>query len=884
MDDRDESPHKQSHNDTTTEFANKQKELQTTVNTEAARSAIQINANEAESIIGTWETTPDSEGEDSDSMVQLPSPHPNERLVPNSKDQSSDKHDQDNCTSPQDVPRPDILWALTVSDKDKPDQSFFKDKPWEGVNNGLPGSDPEDDDEKKAVVVYYVQAEVRNKTNKEGNTLSTRRDEPADFQFGKDAQLIRRFWPMLKLLSKKLIRIMELLLDYYPDHLGDFDYYPSQEDNFVEFMYYYPELKAYFNTYVRSQPDNHPVDPKLDIGSCGDEEIAALSAKHLDFGALDVEKEPCDMATAYDIAVLLRLLAPMYRVRVVPTMTSRLLSSEPLVKYDTLWLLMRPGTLVYVQRSAFKSESSHRSRYESTRHEYSPYSHHEEDWSPLASDQERSAWIVASWFYEKRDTTVADEYLNVDRFEVDLWSIQYDGTSFQRVTRQAAVHRFEGSRAIKTLSIIPSDLHDRLDGGELRRRLEKRGQRYLSILRDSAAHREYEHPRSGYRGQIIVDPEAYIQYWFEYRELRLDPIADGGGGQRFRNLTNFTPSNSETFPRIREVYILLPRWIEGFGLKTKKWMIFEIDYISEKAPIPLPNQLDNELVLISDADKESLRTVLPKGEKSVGVSSDFVLGKGEGKIFLLYGPPGTGKTLTVECVANDTARPLLSLTAQDVGTRAEFDAETKLRQWFNLAAKWDAILLIDEADLFLEQRREGSLERNSLSTVFLRTMEYYKGVLFLTTNRAGHIDDSFISRITCPITYHPLSRETKGKITKKFVRKFEETGTIEVQPRAESYLIDHCTELNGRQIRNVLQNAVAMAEVQQRSEQLSAHNSGIVGQRTAVVSVRWHHVKAAVERQTEFRLYLDNLKGRDENARAKSKQDYLAAPPRSKEY
>ena len=314
-------------------------------------------------------------------------------------------------------------------------------------------------------------------------------------------------------------------------------------------------------------------------------------------------------------------------------------------------------------------------------------------------------------------------------------------------------------------------------------------------------------------------------------------------------------------------------------------MVFEVDGISERAPVPSSNQLENELVLTSDADKESLRTVLFKEEKFVGVTSDFVRGKGEGKIFLLYEPLGTGKTLKVKCVVNDTERPLLRLTAQDVGLTTTTDAEMNLRQWFILAATWNAILLIDEADLFLEQRREGSRDRNSLSTVFLRTMEYYEGVLFLTTNRVGHIDDSFISRITCSIAYSPLSPEAKSKIARRFIRRFEETGTIEVEPRAECYVIEHSSELNGRQLRNVLQNAVALAEVQQRSERKSTHQSGLTGQplqAPEVIVVKWQHVKAAVERQRQFRLNLNDLKGKDENARARSKQDYVSAPPTPK--
>jgi hypothetical protein len=782
----------------------------------------------------------------------------------------------DGASSKQETKRPDILWCLEVSEEGKASRKFFKDTwTWKGIYNGLPGSDPEDD-EQKAIMFYHVDAKVLDKTNKSGNTSSTWRDEPVDFQLGRDAELIQRFWPAIRLESKGLIRTMEQLLDYYPDHLGDYDYYASSKDVFEEFMYYYPELKAYFNSYVQSLPRDKPLDARLDIGSCGDEEIAAVVQQHLDFGALDMGKNPCDEATAYDLAVLLRLLASMYRVNVVPTMTARLLSPEPLVKYESLWLLMRPGTLVYVQQSAFKTDNKRG-------HRYRPG---EDDLS--GEDKERSAWIVSSWSYEEGDLQAVDVYCHVDRLKIELWSIQYDGTFFQRISRDITVLRFDGSRAIKTLQIVPADIQDKADGGKLRRRLENRGRKYLTILREPAAYREYNSLRSGYNGQIIVDPETFMQHanvtYDEY--VRLEPIVDGGGGHKFRDITDFSPATSETFSRVSEVYVLLPRRIEGFGLKTKRWMVFEIDNISERAPVPSPNQLENELVLVSDADKEALRTVLPKGEKPVGVSSDFVLGKGEGKVFLLYGPPGTGKTLTVECVANDTGRPLLCLTAQDVGVGIDGDTESRLREWFTLAAKWDAILLIDEADLFLEQRREGNLSNNSLSTVFLRSMEYYKGVLFLTTNRAGHIDDSFISRITCPIAYHPLSPETKAKIVKKLVRRFEGSGTIEVQQRAENYLVEHCQDLNGRQIRNVLQNAVATAEVQQRAEGLAAPNSGPMGQelrQVDVVSVKWHHVKSAVERQIEFRTYLDSLKGRDENARARSKQDYLATPPRGRE-
>jgi isoaspartyl peptidase/L-asparaginase-like protein (Ntn-hydrolase superfamily) len=97
-------------------------------------------------------------------------------------------------------------------------------------------------------------------------------------------------------------------------------------------------------------------------------------------------------------------------------------------------------------------------------------------------------------------------------------------------------------------------------------------------------------------------------------------------------------------------------------------------------------------------------------------------------------------------------------------------------------------------------------------------MEYHKGVLFLTTNWPGHIDDSFIFRITCAIKYDALTDEAKKKIVQKFVKNFEQTGTILVDKQARLYLEQNCQDLNGRQIRNELQNAVASAEIRQRSQ------------------------------------------------------------------
>jgi hypothetical protein len=66
-----------------------------------------------------------------------------------------------------------------------------------------------------------------------------------------------------------------------------------------------------------------------------------------------------------------------------------------------------------------------------------------------------------------------------------------------------------------------------------------------------------------------------------------------------------------------------------------------------------------------------------------------------------------------ECVAKYTRRPLLRLTVADIGT-SEKEIEDILGGWFQRGAKWGAIILIDEADVFLEKRQVKDLQRNSL--------------------------------------------------------------------------------------------------------------------------------------------------------------------------
>jgi SpoVK/Ycf46/Vps4 family AAA+-type ATPase len=117
-------------------------------------------------------------------------------------------------------------------------------------------------------------------------------------------------------------------------------------------------------------------------------------------------------------------------------------------------------------------------------------------------------------------------------------------------------------------------------------------------------------------------------------------------------------------------------------------------------------------------------------------SADFIKGKGEGQIFLLHGAPGVGKTCTAECVAELTQRPLLSITCGDMGTTPE-EVEENLDEFLQLGELWGAILLLDEADIYLEQRDSENLSRNALVWKNIFPFIYTLFIFILINNLIG---------------------------------------------------------------------------------------------------------------------------------------------------
>jgi len=180
---------------------------------------------------------------------------------------------------------------------------------------------------------------------------------------------------------------------------------------------------------------------------------------------------------------------------------------------------------------------------------------------------------------------------------------------------------------------------------------------------------------------------------------------------------------------------------------------------------------------------------------------DVVKGKGGGAIILCAGPPGTGKTLTAEVYAEVMGLPLYSVQASQLGVDPE-DLEDSLLKCFARASRWNAILLLDEADVYVAKRGD-DLTQNAIVGVFLRVLEYYGGVLFFTTNRADSVDDAIASRCVARIDYQTPSPLDQARIW----RIIADSAGVGLPGETIVEAVKRHPGLSGRDIKNLIKLA-----------------------------------------------------------------------------
>ncbi|KAF4959594.1 hypothetical protein FSARC_10680 [Fusarium sarcochroum] len=286
---------------------------------------------------------------------------------------------------------------------------------------------------------------------------------------------------------------------------------------------------------------------------------------------------------------------------------------------------------------------------------------------------------------------------------------------------------------------------------------------------------------------------------------------------------------------------LLPARLFVYSLRQRRFVNADIANLKQ---LPVVYDPFNDLK-ISEMDKVLIRSVVHdhfdkkeiqrnlqiKGTEPV--EQDFIRGKGKGLVILLHGAPGVGKTATAEAVAAAHRRPLFPITCGDLGIDP-MTVESTLSEIFRLANLWDCVLLLDEAEIFLSHRekKDDNLQRNALVSIFLRTLEYYPGILFLTTNRVGVLDEALNSRVHVSLHFKHLDSFQTLELFKMNLKRSEMIARQRAANTSQPELIIRSEEIqqfalenfdkrpnpsgpwwNGRQIRNAFQIATSLAYV-----------------------------------------------------------------------
>ncbi|KAF9638430.1 hypothetical protein BFW01_g9327 [Lasiodiplodia theobromae] len=549
--------------------------------------------------------------------------------------------------------------------------------------------------------------------------------------------------------------------------------------------------------------------------------------------------------------------------------------------------------------------------------------------------------------------------VTVSPFKLDIHYVDFDGTYIGAQTIDKSVIKYyEGEKMITNLDFYPARFDPRQK--DKFREIEKRGEKFISLV-ERPAHmlhdgmtvgEDAEHIhgevqidfRTGYSMSDEVDPKdldignlkwssgedsevweageekcssefcmlctnnfddnkydhkRYDEYHAEHalKPVHIDDFEDELGRRGNRNL----------FGR------LTPREVLGYFFRTREWHLFNMDNLRKvdtgnlKKVSPFDELVIKEdhkrlvLALVESHQSGSIKMKKKKNNSleapDVASSMDLVKGKGKGLVILLHGVPGVGKTSTAETVAEYTGRPLYPITCGDIGQVAS-DVEKNLERHFKLAHKWGCVLLLDEADVFLAERdRVGDVARNALVSVFLRTLEYYSGILFLTTNRVGTLDEAFRSRIHVQLYYPHLTKESTRKIWENSLRKIQRENEENRAQQNEDYVEITFTEdvllrfaenhfeesqtnpdkkiWNGRQIRNAFQTAIALA-LYERKERIrkaandQGKNPAELEKKKAYRSAKLlkRHFEEVDKAAQQYFKYLRDLDGLDPDERA----------------
>lgn len=356
--------------------------------------------------------------------------------------------------------------------------------------------------------------------------------------------------------------------------------------------------------------------------------------------------------------------------------------SMGLVSFKHLWMMFKPGSLVY---------------------------HRETD----------------QLYYLEKGSYVETQCGTV--FALECYYVDYSGQKVGKVKRNLTIKSFSNQREIGVIPVIPLDKH--LEPDALKARLQTRAQRFLNL-------RGIHSLQHSSKGRVMVDAKTFLRRVLPGNEDMPDSRKEGiVVYEESKCCCKVCLKEIEEKPEdydhdLREIgydeMLLCSSSVLGFALASHKWTMMRIDDLAE---VQWSTDAIDRLVL-DKRQKRVLSSLISSPVFTEGVDGDVIGWKGKGLVMLLHGAPGTGKTLTAESVCESLKRPLYIVSGGELGVSPQ-EVEKSLQEILELSKLWKAVILIDEADVFLEARSARDIVRNNFVSGELLPSEHEAALLIL---------------------------------------------------------------------------------------------------------------------------------------------------------
>ncbi|KAM0257869.1 hypothetical protein ACHAQJ_004173 [Trichoderma viride] len=503
----------------------------------------------------------------------------------------------------------------------------------------------------------------------------------------------------------------------------------------------------------------------------------------------------------------------------------KLMLGDGVITFDLLWALWKPSTLIY---------------------------------SPTYRCHDIPTVSMLT-FAERRKKPFSEDF----EYSAETQFIDFNGKTLTYKSLKKEIRRFNGAVKITSLPFYPLRYHK--DEAEIRSLLIERGTKFVSL--QGVHHKSFTGIAFQLAGdtnetttefdeeqhRIMIDPVGFRRVYpkfFESLDLPaqytnddetfndgvqpqhlIELLATKKGEDDGQSIEGNAPSSEDSFSgdaysyreneektRLEKVknnlLLLCCPVIVGYSLERLEWLEFDVRGIED---IKWNDESWDSLVL-EQKTKELIEASVASHVSNPALTlDDNVPTKRKGLTIVLHGPPGTGKTLTVEGLSDHLRRPLLVMSARELGCCAT-SIDAILQKLLAACHSWGAIVVIDDATVLLEKCDFFGTERSALVAVVSRHLESFQGILFLTCNSIRSFDEAYQSRIDFAHKYDKPDKRGKRAMFKRALDRARVLGRWVVGAfDDEDYNMLVESDLNGREINTVVGLALSLAEAREEA-------------------------------------------------------------------